>query len=151
LIEFLTQYVEWWHWIGLGILFIILEMGTGTFFVLGFGIAAVIVGIVELFVGMNFTLQLLLWIILSIATIAILFKYIKDQPTVSNTGQSDYGFDTLGTVTKTIEIQTRGEVRFDKSILGNSVWTATSSQNIDVGTRVKIEKVNGQLIKVVPV
>lgn len=151
MIEFLTLHAQWWHWVALGIIFIIIEMGTGTFFVLGFGIAAIIVGITELFIAMNFTIQLLLWVILSIAIIAMLFKYFKDQPTVSNTGQSDYGFDTLGTVTKDIEVQSRGEVKFDSAILGNRVWKATSTQNINIGSRVKIEKVNGQLIKVLPV
>ena len=151
MIEFLTQYVEWWHWVAIGILFIIIEMGAGIFFILGFGIAAVIVGILELVIGMDFVMQLLLWVVLSIIIIAMLFKYFKEQPTVSNTGQSNYGFDTLGTVTKAIEVQNRGEVKFDTSVLGNSIWTATSSQNINIGSRVKIEKVNGQLIKVVPV
>jgi len=148
LIEFLTLNIEWWHWIAVGILFIIIELGTGTFFILGFGIAAIIVGIIELLINMSFVMQLLLWIILSIVVIAILFKYFKDQPTVSNSGQSDYGLDTLGTVTKAINIQDRGEVKFDRSILGNSLWKATSDETIAIGARVKIEEVNGQLVKV---
>ncbi|SFZ98791.1 Putative activity regulator of membrane protease YbbK [hydrothermal vent metagenome] len=148
MIEFLTLNIEWWHWIAVGILFIIIELGTGTFFILGFGIAAIIVGIIELLINMSFVMQLLLWIILSIVVIAILFKYFKDQPTVSNSGQSDYGLDTLGTVTKAINIQDRGEVKFDRSILGNSLWKATSDETIAIGARVKIEEVNGQLVKV---
>jgi membrane protein implicated in regulation of membrane protease activity len=100
---------------------------------------------------MNFLVQLTLWIILSIGIVTFLFKYFKQQPTVSKTGQSDYGFDTHGTVTKKIEQHTRGKVRFDVPVLGNTVWHASSNQTLEVGDRVTIEEVNGQLIKVVPI
>jgi len=151
LIEFLTQYIAWWHWVILGILFIIIEMGTGTFITLGFGVAAVIVGLLELLFGMNFLVQVSLWLILAIAIIAFLFKYFKRQPTVSKTGQSDQGLDTLGTVTKKIEQHGRGEVRFDEPVLGNTLWHASANQTLEKGDRVRIDAVNGQLIKVMPV
>ena len=151
MVEFLTQYVTWWHWIVLGILFIILEMATGTFIVLGFGIAAVLVGLLDLVVGMNFLIQITLWILFSIVIIALSFKYFKDQPTVSSTGQSNHGFDTKGTVTETIEAHSRGKVKFDDPVLGNTVWHASADQRLNVGDRVTIKEVNGQLIKVVPV
>jgi membrane protein implicated in regulation of membrane protease activity len=73
-VEFLTQHITWWHWIVLGILFIIIEMGTGTFITLGFGIAAVIVGLLVLLFGLNFLTQTILWILLSVSIIAVLFK-----------------------------------------------------------------------------
>lgn len=151
MIEFLITYITWWHWIALGILFILLEMATGTFITLGFGIAAVLVGLLVLIFGMNFLMQLIAWIILSVSAITLLFKYFKAQPTVSSTGQSDHGFDTVGTVQRTIEPQRRGEVKFDRPVLGNSVWKAVSEQKIEKGQRVTINEVNGQLIKVVPV
>ena len=150
MIEFLTQYITWWHWIVLGILFIILEMATGTFITLGFGIAAVVVGLLDLAIDMNILAQLILWILFSVAVITVLFKYFKSQPTVSNTGQSDNGFDTKGTVTKTIEAHSRGKVKFDSPVLGNSVWHASADEMLNVGDRVTIKEVNGQLIKVIP-
>jgi len=149
-IEFLTTYITWWHWIVLGILFILLEMATGTFITLGFGIAAVLVGLLVLIFNMNFLMQLIAWIILSVSVITLLFKYFKRQPTVSNTGQSNYGFDTLGTVTEEIAPHKRGKVRFDTPVLGNTVWSATSEQTLDVNTRVTVQEVQGQLISVIP-
>jgi len=150
-VEFLTQTITWWHWIVLGILFIILEMATGTFIVLGFGIAAVLVGLLDLVIGMNILVQITLWILFSIVIITLSFRYFKDQPTVSSTGQSDHGFDTKGTVTETIEAHSRGKVTFDDPVLGNTVWHASADQRLNVGDRVTIKEVNGQLIKVVPV
>ena len=150
MIEFLTDYITWWHWIVLGILFIILEMATGTFLTLGFGIGAIAVGLLDLMIGMSFLFQLILWIILSVATITLLFRYFKQQPTVSNTGQSNYGFDTLGTVTEAIAPHQRGKVRFDTPVLGNSSWSATADEVLKVNTRVTIKEVQGQLISVIP-
>jgi len=151
MVEFLTQHITWWHWIVLGILFIIIEMGTGTFITLGFGIAAVIVGLLVLLFGLNFLTQTILWILLSVSIIAVLFKYFKRQPTVSSSGQSDQGLSTLGTVTETIEAHGRGRVRFDHPVLGNTIWHASSDQTIGPGERVAIKEVNGQLIKVIPI
>ena len=150
MVEFFTQYITWWHWVVLGIFFIILEMATGTFVVLGFGIAAILVGLLDLMLNMNFLLEVIIWIVLSIVIIAISFKYFKAQPTVSNTGQSNFGFDTLGTVTKAIAPHTRGTVRFDTPVLGNSSWSATSDLELEVGTRVTIHEVQGQLLSVIP-
>jgi membrane protein implicated in regulation of membrane protease activity len=126
-------------------------MATGTFITLGFGIAAVLVGLLTLLTGMNFLTQVILWIILSVGSIALIFKYYKEQPTISSSGQSDHGFDTLGTVIQDIKAQQRGEVRFDTPVLGNSVWKAISDQAIANGDRVSIVEVNGQLIKVVQI
>ncbi len=151
MVEFLTQYITWWHWIILGILFIIIEMGTGTFITLGFGIAAIIVGLLDLIIGMNFLAQTIVWILLSVSIIAVLFKYFKKQPTVSSSGQSNQGLDTMGTVTEDIMAHQKGRVRFDHPVLGNTEWHATSEQSITAGERVAIKEVNGQLIKVIPV
>jgi membrane protein implicated in regulation of membrane protease activity len=126
-------------------------MATGTFITLGFGIAAVLVGLLTLLTGMNFLTQVILWIILSVGSIALIFKYYKEQPTISSSGQSDHGLDTLGTVIQDIKAQQRGEVRFDTPVLGNSVWKAISDQAIANGDRVSIVEVNGQLIKVVQI
>jgi len=149
-VEFLNQYVVWWHWVVLGLVFIITEMATGTFISLGLGVAAIIVGLVDLLAGMGVVYQLLLWIILSVAIIAALFKWFKSQPTVSETGQSSYRFDTLGTVTQEIHPHQRGKVAFDTPVLGNTVWHATSDYDLPEGSRIKIVEVNGQLIEVAP-
>ncbi len=151
MVEFFTQYITWWHWVVLGILFIILEMATGTFIVLGFGIAAVLVGLLDLIFGLNFLAQVTLWILCSITIIAVSFKYFKDQPTVSSSGQSNHGFDTLGTVTQAINTQTKGRVKFDNPVLGNTIWHASADQTLNIGDRVTIEEVNGQYLKVTPV
>ena len=150
MISFLTDTVTWWHWVILGLFFIIAEMATGTFITLGFGLAAILVGLIDLLIQTNILIQLLLWILFSVAIITLLFKYFKRQPTVSKTGQSDFGLDTPGTVTAAIAPHHRGKVRFDTPVLGNTLWHATSDTSIQTGERVSIVEVQGQLIKVAP-
>ena len=150
MIEYLNDSIVWWHWVIVGLVLIISEMATGTFISLGLGVAAVIVGMIDLIFPMGLTYQLILWIILSILIIMALFKWFKSQPTISDTGQSDYGFDTPGTVTRDIHPHKRGKVTFDSPVLGNSDWHASSDYELPKGTRIKIIEVNGQLIEVAP-
>lgn len=147
MIDFLSEIILWWHWIILGILLIIIELGIGTFFILGLGIAAILVGILDLLIGLSFTGALGIWILFSILTIIIWFKYYKET-TISTSGQSNRGLDTLGTVSKEIKANGRGEVMFDSPVLGNTSWDATSKNDIEIGSRVTIKEINGQLIVV---
>ena len=150
MIEYLNDSIVWWHWIIVGLVLIISEMATGTFITFGLGLAAVLVGVVDLIIPVGFNYQLLIWIILSVVIIAAMFKWFKSQPTVSESGQSNYRLDTLGTVTEEIHSHKRGSVTFDAPVLGNTKWHASSDSDLKKGSRVEIIEINGQLIKVAP-
>ncbi|HIC79247.1 MAG TPA: NfeD family protein, partial [Sulfurovum sp.] len=66
MLEFLTQHLLWWHWIALGLLLLTMEMFTGTFMMLGLGVAAIIVGLADIIYPIYLEIELLLWMILSI-------------------------------------------------------------------------------------
>jgi len=147
MVEFLDANIVWWHWLILGFVLLILEINTGTFIILGLGISAIIVGLLDLAMPMRFLNQILIWIVLSLVSLWAWKKWIK-IPNVSNTGQSDHTLDTLGTVTHEIHPHQRGKVTFDSPVLGNTSWHATSNQEIDKDSRIKIVEINGQLITV---
>ena len=149
MIEFLNESILWWHWIIFGIILLILDMTLATFFILGLGAAAVIVGVVDLLVMTTFTQELSIWMMLAILIIAGWFKWFRQKP-LTQSGQSNYRLDTLGTVTETIEPHSRGKVTFDTPVLGNTTWHATSKVALEVNTRVQIVQINGQLIEVEP-
>ena len=149
MLEFLSTNLLWWHWIAFGLILLTLEMFSGTFLMLGLGTSAIIVGVIEVLFPMTLEIQLTIWLILSVVTIAWWFKYMRDNR-VEQTGQSNYTLETKGTVTKTIEPNSRGEVKFDLPVLGNTTWVATSKEELPINTRVKIIKVKGQLIEVAP-
>ena len=149
LIAILNETITWWHWIIMGTLLIIIEMSTGTFFMLTLGVSAILVGVIDLLIPISFQLQLLLWMLFSILSIIAWIKWFKDK-VVSNSGQSDYRFDTLGVVTEEIHPHQRGRVRFDAPVLGNTEWQATAKMDIAEGSRIRIVEINGQLIDVAP-
>jgi len=147
MIAVLNETIVWWHWIVIGLVLLILEMNTGTFVMLGLGVAAIIVGILDITMSSTFTTEVMLWIVLSIVSIWAWKKWVR-TPHVSNTGQSDHTLNTLGTVSEVIHPHQRGKVTFDTPLLGNTSWHATSTQKLEVGERIKIVEINGQLIAV---
>lgn len=149
MIEFLNESILWWHWIVFGIMLLIVDMTLATFFILGLGAAAVIVGVVDLLVMTTFTQELSIWMVLAILIIAGWFKWFRQKP-LTQSGQSNYRLDTLGTVTEAIEPHSRGKVTFDTPVLGNTTWHATSKIALEANTRVQIVQINGQLIEVEP-
>ena len=150
MIEFLNETVLWWHWIAIGIILLILEMNMGTFFMLGLGVAAILVGVIDNLMGTSFKTELFIWIVLSVLSIAAWFKWFREKP-ITDSGQSNYRLDTLGTVIEDIQPHSRGKVTFDAPVLGNTSWHATAKVDIDKETRVKIVEINGQLIQVEPI
>ena len=149
MIALLNETVLWWHWIIFGITLLIIEMSIGTFFMLGLGIAAILVGILDTMMILSFTMELTIWMILSILAIIAWFKWFREVP-ITDSGQSNYRLDTLGIVIEDIQPHSRGKVTFDTPVLGNTSWHATSKVDIDKNTRVQIVEINGQLIQVEP-
>ena len=149
MIELLSTELLWWHWIAFGLILVTTEIFIGTFMMLGLGVAAMIVGATDNLFKTSFETELLLWIVLSIFSLFLWFKYLKN-PNIESSGQSNYSLDTLGVVIQAIAPNGRGEVKFDTPVLGNTTWFATSKEEITKNSRIKIIKVKGQLIEVAP-
>ena len=145
----LNESLLWWHWIVFGIFLLTLEMLTGTFFMLGLGVGAIVVGGLDAWLTLSFTLELTIWMILSSIAIGLWFRYFR-QKSVTTSGQSNHRLDTLGVVLEEIQPHSRGKVTFDTPVLGNTTWHATAKVDIDKNTRVQIVQINGQLIEVTP-
>jgi len=150
MIAILATNILWWHWIILGLILLILEMSTGTFILLGFAFASIVVGMLDLFFHLSFNAEIIAWIILSIFSLLAWKKWVKEEH-VSDSGQSNYNLDTLGTIAEEIHPHQRGKVTFDTPVLGNTSWHATAKTNIEVGSRVCIVQIKGQLIEVEPI
>ncbi len=147
MLEYLTTNLLWWHWVVFGLLLITTEMFLGTFLMLGLGVAAMLVGATDKLFSLSLEMELALWILLSLVSIVLWFKYLKDT-TVDYSGQSNYSLTTQGVVEETIEANGRGKVKFDTPVLGNTIWHATAKEEISAGSRIKIVEIKGQLIVV---
>jgi len=153
-IDSLNISMEWWYWLILGLILILLELQNGSFLMLGLGVSAATVGIIEYIyedstggIGIKFALQLIIWVILSVAYVFAWKKYIHDpRPVIS-----DLEYKTIGIVIEDIEPHKKGKVMFDVPVVGSREWNAIADMPIKKGESVKIIEIIQQTLKVAPV
>ena len=140
----------WWHWIVLGIVLMLLELAVPTFFLIWFGAAAVIVGLlVAVFPALSLAWQIVVWIAGAIAFIWLWFRIFKRGLHKTRAGMSKGSLvGEVGLVTKEIRPYETGQVRFQKPILGDDLWDALSEDEIRIGERVRVLDIEGNMVKV---
>ena len=147
MIDLLVTNTLWWHWVAFGLLLTVSEIVMPLFVIIWFGLAAIIVGLIDLLFVTSFVSEFALWLILSVVLLFVWFTFFKEKG-ISKSGQSDFTLKTKGVVIEKIPHGQRGKVRFEAPVLGSSEWHATSDENLEVATTIRIVEVNGQLIKV---
>ena len=140
---------EWWHWMVLGLCLSMAELLVPAFFIVWFGIGALGVGVVLLFApDLSVATQLLLWAALSTVLVAVWFRHFRPR-TMTSVGTSAASVaGEVGVLVTDITPEIRGQVRFQKPILGSDVWECYAESSIKAGARVRIAAVEGNFIKV---
>ncbi len=140
----------WWHWVVLGIVLLLLELAVPAFFLVWFGAGALIVGIALLAApSLSFSWQVLVWIACSLAFIWLWFKVFKPGFHKTRAGMSRGAvLGEIGLVIRDIRPFEKGQIRFQKPMLGDEVWEAIADEEILVGKRVKVLDVEGNILKV---
>lgn len=144
---------EWWHWIVLGIALVIAELAVPAFFVIWFGLGALLVGLAMLAVPLGATAQIGLWVVASVAMVGLWFRVFKGGEYLrsrTRVGQSDgEPIGEIGLMTKPAEPFARGRLRFQKPVLGAEEWECVADAPIAVGERVRVVAIEGSFLKVV--
>ena len=146
---------EWWHWIVLGLALVVAELAVPAFFVIWFGLGALLVGLALLAVPLGATAQIGLWVVASLAMVGLWFRVFKRGEYLqgrTRIGQSDG--DTIGEIglmAKAAAPFERGRVRFQKPVLGAEEWACMVDEPIAAGERVRVVAVEGSFLKVVKV
>jgi membrane protein implicated in regulation of membrane protease activity len=142
--------ILWWHWLVLGLLLVLGELATpGGFYILFFGVAALIVGaLAGLGIGGPAWLQVLLFSILAVLGLALfrtrLITWMQVDPQAP-------GIDTLvgeiGTVGEPLPPGGVGKIE-----LRGSSWSArnASDSTLPAGVRCKVVSVDGLMLYVAP-
>lgn len=140
--------LAWWHWMALGMTLVALEMLVTTFFLLWFGMAALLVGVLMLFAAPGFAAQMVLWAILSVAMTGAWLKFFKN-PDRTRLGQAKDGVMGLsGLMTKPVTETEAGEMMFQRPVLGADRWPVVADEPIAAGERARVVDVLGQTLKV---
>jgi len=140
----------WWHWMVLGIALMLLELAVPSFFLVWFGVGAAIVGVILLAAPtLGFAWQVTLWIVCSIIFIGIWFRVFRPGAHKTRAGMSHAAMiGEIALVTRDIRPFGKGQIRFQKPILGDEVWEALAEEEIPVGERVRVLGVEGNTLKV---
>jgi membrane protein implicated in regulation of membrane protease activity len=140
----------WWHWLVIGLLLVLVELATpGGFFVIFFGLSALIVGALAGFglAGPVWT-QLLLFSVLSVASLVLFrarllraFQRDPQRPAV------DTLVGEIGHVDFTIEPGQVGRIE-----VHGAAWSArnTSSSALPTGMRCRVVRVKGLMLDIEP-
>ncbi len=141
---------EWWHWVILGIGLMIAELAIPSFFIFWFGLGAVLVSLLMLIdPALGLTAQWTTWSIASIAMVLLWFRIFKPNLYKTKIGTSDSNIlGQIGLITRDVQPYQRGQVRFQKPLLGSDVWECVADDPIKTGERVKVLSVEGSFLKI---
>jgi membrane protein implicated in regulation of membrane protease activity len=142
--------IEWWHWMVLGVVLVLCELALPAFFVIWFGMGALVVGLtLALVPSLALPAQIILWIAASLAFVALWFKVFKVHVHRTRVGLSKGQFSgEVGLVTRAIKPFEKGQIRFQKPILGAEAWEAIADEELAPGERVHVLAVEGNILRV---
>jgi membrane protein implicated in regulation of membrane protease activity len=139
------QNLSFWDWLGLGTVLLILEVFGAGGYLLWVGIAAAAVGVLTFLLPMFWTVQFLLFAVLSILMAVYWWRRQRsvnrpsDQPGLNNRGQELIG-RTFAVHTAIVE--GRGKIK-----VGDSVWIVTGP-DAPVGAQVRVVGQDGAILRV---
>ncbi|MCX8017149.1 MAG: NfeD family protein [Rhodocyclaceae bacterium] len=139
----------WWHWAVGGIVLIVAELVVPSFVLIWFGVGALIVALVVALATPSLTTELAIWLIVSLALVAAWFKVFKPNMHKTRVGMADAGVvGEIGVLVHDVAPFQKGEVRFQKPILGDDRWACIADEEIKSGERVRVLEVEGSFLKV---
>ena len=142
--------LEWWHWAVGGIILILAELAVPAFVLVWFGLGALVLAlVVAIAPTLGITAQLAIWLLVSLAFIVFWFKVFKPESHKTRIGMSaSEVIGEIGMLTHDVAPFARGEVRFQKPMVGADVWPCIADEEIKAGERVRVLEVDGSLLKV---
>ena len=125
-------------WFMLFILLLFIELITINLVTIWFVLGALL-AIITTFITDNITIQIIVFIVSSVISLIITKPFIKKIRKRKITPTNlDRVIGKVGIVTKEITKDTYGEIK-----VGGNIWTATSKEKIEKGSKAKVLKIEG--------
>lgn len=141
---------EWWHWVVGAVAMALLELAIPAFVLIWFALGALLVALALLaFPLLELTAQLGIWLVISVVMVYSWFKVFKPGFHKTRVGTADANvLGEIGLLARAVAPFEKGEVRFQKPLLGADAWPCIADSVIAAGERVKVIAVEGSLLKV---
>ena len=140
--------ILWWHWVVLGLILIGVEMLVLTFYLVWFGLGALLVALCTVVFAPGFAGQMALWTLASVAMAVAWFRYLKPKTKTLAGGSDVHVVGEVGLLIREVAPFERGELRFQKPLAGSETWPCIADESISVGTRVRVTSHEGNILKV---
>ncbi len=140
-----------WLWGILGLILVATEMVTGTFYILWFGIAALVVSVILLlFPDLHIGLQLFIFAALSLVSLAIWkLHYRKSSKNDLKIGQSQGDeVGRVGTIIQAASRKQNGRIQFAQGVMGSREWAAIADEDLEEGAEAEITAIVGNAVRV---
>lgn len=139
-----------WLWAILGLVLLSVELLTGTFYILWFGISALFVAlIIAVYPDASFSLQLLAFSALSLTTLAVWRLRYQHARAGTSVGQSrDDTIGKIGTVTSAVSATQQGMIRFTVPVMSSREWAILSEESIAADEAAEVVGIEGNYLRV---
>lgn len=139
-----------WAWAILGLVLLSVEMLSGTFYILWFGIAALCVAaLLALFPQTSFAVQLLAFSVLSLGSLALWRRKYRGRTRGSRIGQAqDDSIGRIGTLLESASREQNGRIQFTVPLMGSREWIAIADETIAAGEQAEVIAVEGNYLRV---
>lgn len=144
--------IAWWMWLVGGLGLILAELAITSFFVVWFGLGALIVGaLLWLWPGLPLSAQLAVWTLASSGMVFLWLRVFRPGVEAARIGQAQgEAIGEIGLLVNPVEAYGKGSVRFQRPLMGAEAWPCLADEAIPAGTRVRVVAVEGGFVKVVP-
>jgi len=142
----MLEQLDYWHWWVIGIILIILELFLPGAFFLWMGIAAGVVGVILLISPeMGWQYQFIVFAVVSVVSIVVWRIYLNKHPTITDKPTLNMrGEQYVGRVFTLAEPIVNG---IGKLKVDDTMWKI-EGKDCDSGTKVRVYKTDGALLKV---
>lgn len=134
--------LEYWHWWILALALVIFEVMGAAGFLLGTIAAALVTGVIALATSLGWEVQLTIFAVLAVLLTVVYYKrFRKFNQTTDNEALNTIELRLLGKYGEVIQQVATGEVKIK---VGDTLWTATTDQALNIGDQVSIVSVEAQ-------
>lgn len=139
-----------WAWAILGLVLLSVEMLSGTFYILWFGIAALCVSVMLfVFPDMPLAGQLFAFTLLSVLSLAVWRRSYKSNQPALRVGQAqDDTIGKIGRLSAAVSPERNGSIAFTVPVMGSREWAAISDEPIEAGEQAEVVAVVGNYLRV---